>query len=75
MEDDQIAEEFTIVDKLVNGILTTILLVVTGEKVNYAMDTTTVPNIKVGAIPGGVVSLFVKNVQARLRLEADLELD
>jgi hypothetical protein len=58
MEDEGIEEEFTKADELVDSILTTMLLVVTSGKVTWAVDTTTVPTVKVGVIPGGEVSLF-----------------
>lgn len=56
--DEQIGGEFTEGDELVAVILTTVLFVVISGKVTWAVDATTIPTVKVGVVPGGLIGQF-----------------
>jgi hypothetical protein len=58
MGDEGTEDTVTKADELVDDILTTVLLVVISGKVTWAVDTTTMPTVKISVIPGVEVGLF-----------------
>jgi hypothetical protein len=56
--DEGIGGEFNAGDEVVVVVLTIVLFVVISGKVPWAMDMTTIPTVKVGVVPCGVIGLF-----------------